>query len=467
MKKLSPMKRALSLAMLLLTIVMLLGMLSSVIYADDDTAAADTAGAKVATEKELEEAADAVEASVTRQQTGIMHTISIPFGYVVRGCSFISAGNYPIALLLYALAMKIILFPFGIKQQKNSIRQAKLRPKEQAIREKYAGRDDKATQQKIQQEIMELYRSENYNPMSGCLPLLLQLPILFALYRVVYNPLYHVVGLSTSTIATLGRKLVYMGKITAASRGDIDVLSALSKLSGAEYKTVTDGVTTVAQKSLPNISIFGINLADSPSELLSNGVFILLVLIVPILVFASTFLSMKLTRKFTYQPTTAGDAGKSLKIMDFIMPAFSTFLSFTFPLMLGLYWIYQSVLGVAQQFILSKMYPLPKFTEEDYAAARREILGKGDKKKKKKYDPDAGKHNPKSLHHIDDDDDDEELPARPSGDDDDEDDDEEDADPDRPATLLNGEKLPEQKGAVPPAALKEDVPAPEKKKGDK
>ena len=466
MKNFSPIKRSISLAMILLLIVTVIGMLGSTVFADTDAAetaaVSDTAADSGSTDSgtgsaapetaSLEEVADNVAKQISNQQSGIWHTISIPFGYVVRGCSYISGGSYVIALLLYALAMKILLFPFGIKQQKNSVKQARLRPKEQAIRDKYAGRTDRATQQKMQEEIMTLYRSENFNPMGGCLPLLLQLPILFALYRVVYNPLRHVVGLSTEKIMQIARNLVSSGALTSAARGDIDVLGKLQKLPEADYSAAVKGITDVSQKSLPNISLFGLDLSVSPMEAKT-----FIMYLIPVLVFVSSFVSMKLIKKFTYQPAQTGDSAKSLKVMDFIMPAFSAFIAVTFPALLGIYWIYQSLLGIVQQIVLAKMYPIPTFTEEDYAKARKEMQGKTQTKKKANTN---GKYNPRSLHHIDDDDDDP-VPVekkKPAADEDGEED-----DGDRPATLLNGEKLPEQKGAVPPAALKEDVPAPKKK----
>ena len=101
-------------------------------------------------------------------------------------------GHYLLALFLFALMIKIILCPFGIKQQKNSVKQAKLKPKEMAIRSKYKGRTDQPTMQKMQNEIMDLYQKEGYNPMGGCLPMLIQLPIIMILYGIVYNPLKYI-----------------------------------------------------------------------------------------------------------------------------------------------------------------------------------------------------------------------------------------------------------------------------------
>ena len=104
--------------------------------------------------------------------------IMIPVAQVLKFCNNLVGGHYILSLLIFAVLVEILLLPFGIKQQKNSIKQAGLRPKEKAIRDKYAGRDDQPTRQKMQQEIQDLYQKEGYNPMSGCLPLLIQFPVI-------------------------------------------------------------------------------------------------------------------------------------------------------------------------------------------------------------------------------------------------------------------------------------------------
>jgi hypothetical protein len=99
-------------------------------------------------------------------------------------------GSYLAGICLFAIVIEILMLPFAIKQQKNSIRQATLRPKEMAIRKKYAGRNDQVTMQKMQQEIQEFYQRENFSPYSGCLPLLIQLPIIMALFIFAENLVY-------------------------------------------------------------------------------------------------------------------------------------------------------------------------------------------------------------------------------------------------------------------------------------
>ena len=115
-------------------------------------------------------------------------------GTLLYWFSEIMGNYYVLALLIYALIFKIVFLPFAVKQQKNQIKMAKLTPKIELIKAKYRGRTDTATMQKQQEEIMALQKSEGYSMMSGCLPLLLQLPIIIMLYNVIRNPLSYICG---------------------------------------------------------------------------------------------------------------------------------------------------------------------------------------------------------------------------------------------------------------------------------
>lgn len=326
----------------------------------------------------------------------IIQYILWPFGQLMR-LFYEWTGSYAIALLLFAVVIKIVLLPFGIKQQKNAIKQAKLRPKEMAIRKKYAGRDDKPTQNKMQQEIMELYQKEGFNPMGGCLPLLLQMPIIVILYRIVYMPLTYICQWSAERISELQATAEAAGLLGEGGKwtaqAEIQLLSMI-KSNPASFDAE-------AVQSLPQLHLFGIEALDlSASPSLTNLSWLVAI---PVLVFLTTFLSMKLTRRFTYQsPDQAAQQNTlSMKIMDFAMPLFSLWISFSLPAALGLYWIYQSILSFGQQYLLYKLMPMPQFTEEDYRRAEKEmgVKGKGAKKA-----ADAIPGAVRSLHHIDDED---------------------------------------------------------------
>ena len=127
----------------------------------------------------------------------ILDILNIPFGYVLSFCYFLF-NNYFVAIVLFTLFLKLILSPLAIKQKKGMINQLRMRPKEDAIRKKYAN-----NKEKMQNEIMALYKEEGYNPMGGCLPLLLQFPIIISLFQVIQHPLTYISRLSNDVITKL------------------------------------------------------------------------------------------------------------------------------------------------------------------------------------------------------------------------------------------------------------------------
>ena len=352
--------------------------------------------------------------------------INVPMGYVLKWLNALSGNQYILALFLFAIVIEVLLLPFGIKQQKNSIRQARLKPKELAIRKKYAGREDKQTQQMLSQEISEMYQRENYSPLAGCLPLLIQFPIIIALYNIVLNPLKYICGLSENAIDQLLTVVKtypdYAESLSkATSSRTIELLGAIKKIIGEHGIEVFSGVEGFSDRitsadSLPNLTLFGgaIDLGKVPS--FSEFGWLLLV---PFLTFVVYFISMKLTRKFTYQPSMGANdqaVGCSNKMMDFTMPLMSVFISFGVPAAVGVYWIFKSIIGTVKQFFLHKAMPLPVFTEEDYKAAEKEIGVRSKSSKEKRLEKRGSEENNapvkkservgavRSLHHIDDED---------------------------------------------------------------
>ena len=329
-----------------------------------------------------------------------------PIGLLLRFFNKIVGNQYIVSLLIFAIIIEVLMLPFAIKQQKNSIRQAKLRPKEMAIRKKYAGRDDQPTKQKMQTEIQELYQKEGYNPMGGCLPLLIQFPILIMLYNIVINPLKYVCGLSAGAISQIeGIVSAIEGAPVAPSGSNTIGLMAKVKNIMQTNPDAFDGVSGFSDrissvKDLPNLSYGGVNLGLNPGFSPEEKIQYLLLLI-PVLTFVVYFFSAKITRKLSYQPVGAdSQMGCSNKVMDIMMPAFSVYITFITPAAVGIYWIFKSILGVIKQYIMKKAMPIPEFTEEDYKAAEKEM---GTKSEKPKHAAKSGKV-VRSLHHIDDED---------------------------------------------------------------
>ena len=328
--------------------------------------------------------------------------INRPLGWIIE-ISYRFTHNYAIALFIFALVLQIVLFPLGIKQQKNSVKQASLRPKEMAIRKKYAGRNDKPTQQKLNEEIMELYQRENFNPMGGCLPMLIQLPILFSLYNVVISPLKYICGFGAETIKNIQLK-VYEILQAAGTEGfeafaegktvsQINLITKMRELGLTNF--VGENGQAITESMLPDFTIFGgkLDLSMIPIQHLWS-----ILLLIPAITLVVTYGSTWISRKLMYNPNPEAQNDISMKIMNLSMPLLSVYISFTVPATIGLYWIFRSILSVLQQLALSKMFPIPKFSEEDYKAAEREANFKALSKNQQK------KQKVRSLHHIDDDD---------------------------------------------------------------
>ncbi len=320
----------------------------------------------------------------------------VPLGWILRVCNAISP-TYLLTLLLFSILIKLIMLPLSYKQHKNSLKQASFRPKEMAIYKKYQGRVDRTSQQKKQEELQRLYQAEGFNQFAGCLPLLIQLPIIFCVYQVVTSPLRYICGFSSELV----KKIMEQAN---ASR-QIDALNAL-RANFDSFKSIEGFPADLTVSELPNFSLLGIDLSATPQF----GVNWLI--LIPILNFAAAFFASKITRKFNYQSPQmtlqgqgSANESMSMKIMNLLMPLMSAYISLKTPAVIGIYWIYQNLLGVVQQFAFYKLKPYPTFTEEEYKEAERLIAGKKKKQKyreKKNLDPDRPRV--RSLHHIDDDD---------------------------------------------------------------
>ena len=191
------------------------------------------------------------------------------------------------------------------------------------------------------------------------------------------------------------------GKSYDAAR-NIDLLGDMKAIISEQGTGVFSGVEGFSDKikdvsDLPNLSVFGgaINLAETPSFTAFNWL-----LLIPVLTFLAYFLSMKVTRKLSYQPITDDKAmGCSNKMMDIAMPLMSVFISFRVPAAIGVYWIFKCIVGMGKQAILKAAMPIPQFTEEDYKQAEKEMNVRAEKAPKA-----SSGRVVRSLHHIDDED---------------------------------------------------------------
>ena len=337
---------------------------------------------------------------------------AIPFGYVMQFFNKISGGHYLISLFLFALAIKLITLPFGIKQQKTQIKGAMLRPKMMMIEKKYAGRNDRVTQQKKQQEMMELQQKEGYSPLSGCLPLLIQFPILIALYRIIRMPLKYCVGLADEVVLKLYNAL-YPDHVVEAFKKIPDAahIEMIGQLK--EQPDVLNEIAGIGVEKLPNYNIFGqINLGLRPAfnvaEKLDGNKWNLFLLIIPFLCGGLALLTTWLSRKLNdngLNQQMAQQQKTSMFLMNITMPLLQLWIAFGVSGAVGVYWVYTSILGIIQILVLAKVMPLPKYTDEEIRMMQREMKkngGPGQRTITGTSVDENGK--PKSLHYVDDDD---------------------------------------------------------------
>ncbi len=370
--------------------------------------------------------------------------IRIPFGWLIQWF-YSFTGSYLVAILAFSVILKIVLFPFGIKQQKNSQKQAALRPKENVIRKKYAGRTDRATQLKMNTEIQEMYQKENFSPLAGCLPMILQMLVLLAVYAVVRMPLTYTAGLPKDTVNEIQSTVAEMvyeedADLPEEKRKISSILNVNNKhddkafekaLEDKKYQYNSEIVVInyiknhpdafekafskrvegedisvkEVMKSIPELEVFkGFDIGTTPSFDLfkEKSVGKKLLLIVPVLTLVTSYFGQALTRKFTYQPEQSAEMKSQMRMMNIFMPLFSLYISFMVPAAVGIYWMMSNVLSPVQQIALSKMFPIKEITPEEMKEAERLYGGKQKKKKGNTATANTGKKK-KSLVYDDDD----------------------------------------------------------------
>lgn len=284
---------------------------------------------------------------------GILGT---PLGWIMRFLYWL-IPNYGLSLIVFTILIRLALFPLNVKQQKSSAKMAIFQPKMKELQKKYG-----KNKEKYQQEMMKLYQEEGYNPMSSCLPMLLQFLFLFGIIDVVYKPLKHLLSIPSDVIekasdvlADLGVKSSYMELpiINAIQTGKVGKISV--------DPSAFDSVFSADQlQSIQNfdLSFLGINLGTNPTWALP---LVLIPIISGITSLIVSFVSLRQQKK----NGMAEQSGMGmLKGMMFIMPVFSTWIAFTLPAGVGLYWIVSNVFSIFQTIILYRVYSPEKMKEK-------------------------------------------------------------------------------------------------------
>lgn len=323
--------------------------------------------------------------------------------------------NIGLAIILFTIVVNLLMMPLTLKQQKFSKLSAKIQPEVQAIQAKYKNRKDSESAMMQNQEIQAVYAKYGVSPSGSCVQLLIQMPILFALYRVIYNIPAYVTkvketfavlaekiiatenGLETfkamqdgniaNTISTYGKNMVEGNEVN----GVIDVLN---KLSSTDLATVSQkfglenlqyqGQLILGEGGLLNEynRFLGLNIANSPQEIMKNafaiGAWGLVIgaLLIPVLSALTQWINSKLMPNSNSNDQD-NPMASSMKTMTMIMPLMSAWFCFAFPCGMGIYWIAGSVVRSIQQIAINKHFDKMNFED---------IIKQNEEKSKKKME---------------------------------------------------------------------------------
>ena len=309
--------------------------------------------------------------------------------------------EYPrtgIAIILFTIIMYILMLPLTVKQQKFSKLSNKMNPEIQEIQAKYKGKKDQESMQKMQMETQAVYQKYGVNPSGSCIQLLIQMPILFALYRVVSNiPAY--VGMVKDYFTDLVDKLYiqvqanstdliefFKGFNSNSTRYISDLQKSIDSSQAVDIKNnlidilngANDKDWAMLSEKFPDLSgaveythgalekfnhFLGLNIANSPSSVIKeqlasddkSWILIIGVLLIPLLSALTQWINTKLMPQAqTNKDGQEGTMASSLKTMNTIMPIFSAVICYSLPVGLGIYWISGSVVRSVIQIIVNK-----------------------------------------------------------------------------------------------------------------
>ena len=302
------------------------------------------------------------------------YLIMIPFGWLLRQL-YVFVGNYGLALILFALLVKVLLLPMSIKSKRNMLKLNRLSPMMNALKKKYG--DD---QQRYNQALVELYKQENVSPTGGCLWSFLPIFIMIPLYYVIRSPLTYIMGLQEDQVTDIINVLAQNGV-------SIDTSLYYYQITAASYvHEFYDAIRAVVPDVLDmNFTFLGIDLGATPKFMFWNdgltwghiGAFL-----IPLVSGASQFgmsvLSQKLNNsvatndKGEKDASAAATANQSMKMMLYFMPLFSVYIGFTMSASISIYWIAQAVFSAGQELLLHQIFR--KSYDEEDAAKRLRVL---------------------------------------------------------------------------------------------
>ncbi len=337
---------------------------------------------------------------LTQYDGAIVGPIAKLMGLIMNGIFYvidaIGLPNVGLAIILFTIVVNLLMMPLNIRQQKFSKLQNKISPEIQAIEAKYKGKTDQDSMMAKNQEVNAIYAKYGISPSGSCIQLLIQMPILFSLYRVIYAMPAYVTKIG-NTFRVLAEKIISVDNGAFIQNSEVEsiksvvsmygksmkegnlsngIIDVLNKLSSADLTSIADhyGLNNLMYEGELILSndttrglidtynnFLGLNIGDSPMTLIKTGFaagawgIVIGAILIPLLSATTQWINTKLMPQ---QPKTdnaqANSMADSMKMMNTFMPLMSAWFCFSLPAGMGLYWVAGSVVRSIQQIAINK-----------------------------------------------------------------------------------------------------------------
>ena len=330
------------------------------------------------------------------QQSGLLKPVAVLLGYLMDGIFVVldkvGMPNIGLSIILFTIIIYGCMTPLTIKQQKFSKLSAKMNPEIQAIQKKYKNKKDNESMMAMNEETRAVYEKYGVSPTGSCVQLLIQMPILFALYRVIYSMPAYVKQIkeaffplvdkliaqagSAELLQSFKNSNMYAKQFTndAFVNGTTEYvqntyIDCLNRASSAEWQSIADkfpslsaDVANTVEKLNEYNNFLGLNIADSPSFIIKDAFtagaygMIIAALMIPFLAAFTQWLNVKLMPQpeMSNNNNQQDSVAASMKIMNTVMPIMSAVFCLTLPAGMGIYWIAGAVVRGIQQILINK-----------------------------------------------------------------------------------------------------------------
>lgn len=285
---------------------------------------------------------------------GIFKPLYWLFGQAMKWLLVVCDNRYFLALIIFTVITRLVLFPLNLKQQKATAKTSRLQPKIQKIQKKYANTNDPRDRQKMNEEIQALYSREGHNPMSmGCGPMAFQMVFLMGVIGIIYYPIQYIIGISD--FDTYSKQIAEAINFDGAyfQIGILQHFDTYKPILTEQFpKLFTADKIAAIEEYRSHLFIGSLDMTQIPHW--KDGIIVIIPIIAFLTSLASSIVSMLIQKKTN---PAAGQQQQQMMMMMLMMPLFSLYIAFKVSAAVGFYWIISNVVAIVQQLVMAKFFP--------------------------------------------------------------------------------------------------------------